>query len=85
MSMTKFETEDDPGFVSVTGELRRWVKGLGPVIADLENSASECHTAKKNSQNYNGSNAWRSTHHGNNIGRVNVTYGGFQINNFGTA
>ncbi|KAF7510444.1 hypothetical protein GJ744_006723 [Endocarpon pusillum] len=28
MDMTKFETEDDPGFISVTGELRRWVKEL---------------------------------------------------------
>ncbi|ERF73050.1 hypothetical protein EPUS_08614 [Endocarpon pusillum Z07020] len=28
MGMTKFETEDDPGFISVTGELRRWVKEL---------------------------------------------------------
>ncbi|OCL11660.1 hypothetical protein AOQ84DRAFT_335546 [Glonium stellatum] len=30
MTMTKFETEDDPGFISVTGELQRWVKELKP-------------------------------------------------------
>ena len=28
MGMTKFETKDDPGFISVAGELRRWVKEL---------------------------------------------------------
>lgn len=31
MGMTKFETEDDPGFLSVTGELQRWVKELKTV------------------------------------------------------
>ena len=28
MDMTKFEGEDDPGFVAVAGELRRWSKEL---------------------------------------------------------
>lgn len=28
IGMTKFEIEDDPGYVSVVGELRRWVKEL---------------------------------------------------------
>jgi hypothetical protein len=28
MDMTKFEALDDPGFVAVAGELRRWVKEL---------------------------------------------------------
>jgi hypothetical protein len=28
MDMTKFEDVDDPGFVAVTGELRRWIKEL---------------------------------------------------------
>jgi hypothetical protein len=26
MDMAKFEREDDPGFIAVAGELRRWVK-----------------------------------------------------------
>lgn len=28
MGMTKFESEDDPGFRAITGELRRWIRGL---------------------------------------------------------
>ena len=28
MDMAKFESEDDPGFVAVVGELRRWIQGL---------------------------------------------------------
>jgi len=31
MEMTKFEDVDDPGFVAIAGELRRWVKGLAQV------------------------------------------------------
>ena len=26
--MTKFEHMDDPGFIAITGELRRWIKEL---------------------------------------------------------
>jgi hypothetical protein len=26
MDMTKFENADEPGFVAITGELRRWIK-----------------------------------------------------------
>jgi hypothetical protein len=29
MDMTKFETADDPGFIAVSGELRRWIKEIG--------------------------------------------------------
>lgn len=29
--MTKFEVVDDPGFIAVAGELRRWVKELAKV------------------------------------------------------
>jgi hypothetical protein len=28
MDMTKFEDIEDPGFVAVTGELRRWIKNI---------------------------------------------------------
>lgn len=28
MDITKFESEDDPGFAAVTGELCRWIKGV---------------------------------------------------------
>lgn len=38
--MTKFGTEDDPGFVSIVGELRRWVKELKPVLVAPEVTAS---------------------------------------------
>jgi hypothetical protein len=31
MDMARFVSTDDPGFVAVCGELRRWVKGLGAV------------------------------------------------------
>lgn len=30
MGMTKFESEHDQGILSVTGELRRWIKDLRP-------------------------------------------------------
>ncbi|PVH70247.1 hypothetical protein DL98DRAFT_437371, partial [Cadophora sp. DSE1049] len=26
MDMTKFENADNPGFIAITGELRRWIK-----------------------------------------------------------
>ena len=35
MGMTKFESEGDPGFVSVTGELQRWVKELKAIPGNL--------------------------------------------------
>jgi hypothetical protein len=28
MDMTKFDSADDPGFMAVTGELRRWIREL---------------------------------------------------------
>lgn len=28
MDMTKFEDENDPGFIAVAGELRRWAREL---------------------------------------------------------
>ena len=35
MDMTKFESEDDPGFVAVVGELRRWIRDLSqPSVPD---------------------------------------------------
>ena len=40
MDMTKFSALDDPGFVAVTGEVRRWVKALA-VSANDTNSARE--------------------------------------------
>jgi len=30
MDMARFRTADDPGFLSVCGELRRWVHAVGP-------------------------------------------------------
>jgi hypothetical protein len=40
MDMTKFCVLDDPGFVAVAGEIRRWVKAL-VVSADDINSTRE--------------------------------------------
>lgn len=34
MGMTKFEDENDPGFKSVVGELRRWVRALEPMSGE---------------------------------------------------
>jgi hypothetical protein len=31
--MTKFETDDEPGFVAFIGELRRWIKELAIPVA----------------------------------------------------
>jgi hypothetical protein len=35
MGMTGFESESDPGFVSITGELRRWVKELEVIPGNI--------------------------------------------------
>lgn len=36
MDMTKFGALDDPGFVAVTGEVRRWIKALVVPAVDRE-------------------------------------------------
>jgi hypothetical protein len=41
MDMTKFEGPDDPGFVAVTGELRRWIKELQPRISSSQGTTNE--------------------------------------------
>lgn len=43
MDMTRFEHVDDPGFIAVTGELRRWIKGLS-TGDPVQPSATECLT-----------------------------------------
>ena len=43
MDMTKFSAVDDPGFVAVTGEVRRWVKAL--VV-----SANDSHSTRESSR-----------------------------------
>lgn len=35
MHMTKFEFEDDLGFISIAGELQRWVKKLGVMPGNM--------------------------------------------------
>jgi hypothetical protein len=37
MDMTKFCELDDPGFVAITGEVRRWVRAL---VASIDNTNS---------------------------------------------
>lgn len=34
--MTKFESEDDPGFKAVAGEIRRWVRALNTGLHHAE-------------------------------------------------
>ncbi|KAJ2981238.1 hypothetical protein NUW58_g6735 [Xylaria curta] len=40
MDMGKFATADDPGFVSIYGELRRWVREMGKTGLAQENSSA---------------------------------------------
>ncbi|KAI9858313.1 MAG: hypothetical protein M1813_007588 [Trichoglossum hirsutum] len=42
MHMTKFEFEDDLGFINIAGELQRWVKKLGVMPATM-NARSKAH------------------------------------------
>jgi hypothetical protein len=43
--MTKFSSPDDPGFVAVSGELRRWVKKIGAVGKHASNANNSNITA----------------------------------------
>ena len=36
--MTRFESEDDPGFIAITGELRRWIKEVTKLAATQDRS-----------------------------------------------
>ena len=38
MGMTRFESEDDPGFIAITGELRRWTKEVTKLAATQDRS-----------------------------------------------
>ena len=40
MDMTKFEREDEPGFIAIAGELRRWIKEL--TIPNRQQHATQC-------------------------------------------
>ena len=80
MDMTRFETKDDPGFVSVVGVLQRWVKELksDPVSPGGAAPASEAtRPAEGKPAGFNGNSFTGTIHYGNNI-RSNVTYGGNQ-------
>ena len=35
MEMTKFASADDPGYVAVCAELRRWIKDMGGMESDV--------------------------------------------------
>lgn len=46
MDMTKFEDVNDPGFIAVAGELRRWAKELAqPTAPTLVNVSETVHTS----------------------------------------
>lgn len=75
MDMTKFENGDDPGFLAVLGELRRWTKelGTGPVAAKANDKAREVlDSEKRPAISYRNS----ITHNGDNNGQARVVYGG---------
>lgn len=82
MNMTKFEDEDDPGFISVSGELRRWVKELRTVhVGQMAiSSMRQGHHAEDRSQNPGNRNSPMVTHNGNNMGEARVVYGGNMTN-----
>lgn len=51
MGMTKFASAEDPGFLAVCGELRRWIKQLGEtVIARGGDPSSDPSKVPQNSQ-----------------------------------
>jgi protein SERAC1 len=39
MDMTKFISADDPGFLAICGELRRWIKEIGAMKKHRENAS----------------------------------------------
>jgi len=39
MNMTKFGALDDPGFIAVAGEIRRWVKALNATQGGLQHGS----------------------------------------------
>jgi hypothetical protein len=78
MDMTKFENEEDPGFVSVTGELRRWIKELSTAQAakDARESAGQTSHAECDPDTRTHGTSNVVTHNGNNMGEAKVVYGG---------
>jgi len=47
MDMTKFESADDPGFIAVAGEIRRWIKAF---VVPKEASAIDTKTSEQEGQ-----------------------------------
>ncbi|PGH23622.1 hypothetical protein AJ80_02403 [Polytolypa hystricis UAMH7299] len=41
LEMTKFDDPNDPGFVNISRELRRWVRGLKPTLAEIDLETSQ--------------------------------------------
>ncbi|KKA16380.1 SesB-related regulatory protein [Rasamsonia emersonii CBS 393.64] len=74
MDMTRFETEDDPGFVSIVGELRRWIKELAPGPV-----AAERIVIREQGVSRNGDGENRDLGRYTKIIRSNLVYGGNQV------
>ena len=59
MDMTKFSSVDDPGFMAICGELRRWSKDTGGATKNSHGDSSRAaqaglaHQYGANSQQYN--------------------------------
>jgi hypothetical protein len=82
MDMTKFEGMDDPGFLAVAGELRRWVKELArPGITRPMDETSR----REGDGNTRGKEVFRITQGGSEFHRPTTVSGGsvFQGNYVG--
>ncbi|KAI1452410.1 Alpha/Beta hydrolase protein [Annulohypoxylon moriforme] len=79
MDMTKFQDEDDPGFVSVAGELRRWVKELSAAKIAVNSPEQEGHV-QAGPQTPMSRTPPAVTHNGNNQGQARAVYGGSMYN-----
>ncbi|KAH8803004.1 hypothetical protein F5884DRAFT_756306 [Xylogone sp. PMI_703] len=77
MDMTKFDSEDNLGFVSVVGELRRWVKELKPIDLEDTTLASRVPCSGENAESPDANIHRDTAHYGSNM-RANVIYGSSQ-------
>lgn len=91
MGMTKFAADDDPGFVSVAGELWRWTKDLesmppGGGIDSRDSASAPEASAMTGEGNGNRSlgNGPGVVHYGNTYGAGSVVYGNQTFSGIGT-
>jgi len=76
MDITKFGDMDDPGFVAVTGELRRWIKELQPRISRSQGTAANEGAGKKAGEDEPGRHVLRITQSGSQFHGPTTVSGG---------